>query len=456
MILKVLSLLVTAITATALALFAPQFDFTVGKAADPVQLAVTAKNLELICAGPAYRTGGESGTNVGSFDEIDAAAVIGTSGGGLLSQSISKTSPIFANQGAQGEGSTMLNANQTQLVASPRMNGLTAAACQRADNEQWLVGGDTTTGREALLLLANTGSVDSTVNLEIYSEAGQVKAPGLTGISVANHSTLVVPLASLIPKTKTFVTRVLSTGGAIAAFIQQKAVRGLSAQGVDLITPSSSGRIEFAKRIAIAGILVRGAKDALALQANADYLDLTPVLRVFVPGDQPATITGQIFGSNAKTFGTVVRETIAAKSVKDIPITGISDGDYAALIDANQEITASIRLVRTKGKQTDFTWLGAGEQFTNERTVTVPATGITKLAIVNPNSTATVVKLNGSTINIAASSTAVLKVENSSKVILSADLPIAANLIVDVSGAVANIPVLDYRNAGAKLKIRVR
>jgi hypothetical protein len=319
------------------------------------------------------------------------------------------------------------------------------------------VGGSAATGRETLLLLANPSLVDITVSLEVFSEGGPVQASGLSGISISAGTQTVVPLSSLIPETRTFVIHISSSSGAIAAWLQQRTVRGLLYAGVDFVSPATV----FAKSLVIPGVLIRGAADAAELKAaNRDYSDLTPVLRVFNPSESKATFTAQINGATEKTFGTVIQDSVSAKTVQDFEIPALANGDYSAFINADQNITASIRLVRTdktKAPNTDFTWLQAAETFVGSRQLTVPAAGISKLTIANPNQEPVNVTVNGVARVIAASSMVVIKVDNAKTVtIVAEDEPVAANLVVDVDGMVANLDMVNYKNLGGQVSVRVR
>ena len=57
------------------------------------------------------------------------------------------------------------------------------------------------------MVIKNVTKVDSTVTLEIFNERGRVTGSGMSGISVAAGKTTVIPLASYVPKTKTFTTQ---------------------------------------------------------------------------------------------------------------------------------------------------------------------------------------------------------------------------------------------------------
>jgi hypothetical protein len=422
-------------------LLAPNFEIQIGAVPTSASLDVKARDLNLVCPGSLFKAGGVQGTTLGNFEHVGNVAYVSqfnATGGAQVSGNDGVFTVTAAN-GVTGQGSALLNASQFQNAVGATLKGLAATNCQLPSNDIWLVGGSTTTGREALLILRNTTQVDSTVSLQIFSEAGSVEAPGLNGIAVVAGKTTVVPLAGVVPKTKSFVTHVTANGGAVAGWIQQRTVRGLSAGGVDYVSPSP----EFAKQQVIPGVFVRGSAQAAKLRAaNSDYDDLVPVLRVFVPGKTNATVTVQVVGENAKTFGTVVRSNVNAGSVADLEITGLKDGNYVALVSSDVEIQSAIRLSRvTATAAPDFTWIPAAEKFTGKRNLTVPSAGISKLCIYN-DETGLIEVLEvsaGSTYSFAGTAT-----------------PIYATLITDINGTVANLQVLDQKNAGGKVSVNVR
>ncbi|MFM6978337.1 MAG: DUF5719 family protein [Micrococcales bacterium] len=453
MIKQITALVGIAVAAAGITLL-PLGDFQTGLAPVAKPFEVQAKALSLICPGAAMNTGGANGTAVGVFDRLGAATISKTSTVGITASAVGGATLLTA-AGATEQGSSALNAGQIQSAASARLNGLLGASCQAPSAEHWLLGGDTSTGRETLLLLSNPSTVPATVNLEVYAEGGRVQASGLSGIAVSAGETQVVPLSSLIPETRAFAVQVQSRGASVGAWLQQRTVRGLLYAGADFISPLT----EFGKALSIPGILVRGAKDAAALIAiNDDYKDLIPALRVFNPTNKAATFTAQIFGANDKTFGTVIRDSVPANSVKDFSINGLADGDYAAFVTSDQNLSAAVRLPRsdkTKKPNTDFTWLQSAQLVTGSQQITVPNAGISKLSFTNSNNQSAAVTVNGVVVTLKAQGTTVLKVD-AGPVSIKTDGKVGANLVVDISGAITNLALVDYRNSGSRVSVRVR
>jgi len=427
----------------------------IGTAPAAKNFEVQAQALSLICPGAAMNTGGASGTAVGVFDRIGAASISKNSTVGISATDVGGATLISA-AGASDQGSAALNGGSLQNASSARLNGLLGSSCQAPSANHLLLGGDTGTGRETLLLLSNPSSVPATVNLKVFAEGGSVSASGLSGIAVSAGATQVVPLSSVIPETRAFAVEVQSRGAAVGAWLQQRTVRGLLYAGADFISPAT----EVSTELSIPGILVRGAKDAAALIAsNSDYEDLIPALRIYNPSAKAATFTAQIFGANDKTFGTVIRDTIPAHSTKDFNITGLADGDYAGFITSNQAVAAAVRLPRTdktKKPNTDFTWLQSAQQLAGNQQITVPAAGISKLSLTNSTNKTANILVNGSAVAIKAQGVVVLKVDAGAVNLKVIDGRVGANLVVDVSGAVTNLALVDYRNTGSKIAVVVR
>jgi hypothetical protein len=460
MIKRLIALIAIAAGIFSLIWFAPQFTLTIGELPKAEVLKVKAQDLNLVCPGGVYRTGGASGTKLGAFESIGAPDINSDFNGPAGTTMVIRGNLLTAVDpaGLAEQSSVLLNANQIQSVNTDGLTGLTGAACQRPTNSLWFIGGDTSTGRESLLIVKNVTKVDSTVNLEIFNERGLVTGSGMSGISVPAGKTTVIPLASYVPKTKTFVTHVVSRGGLVAAWIQQKTIRGLAAGGVDYVSPTSG----FGKTQAIPGVFVRGAADAAKLAANADFADLVPTLRVFVPGSKPATVTAQVIGSTATTYGTVVRHTIPAGTTADIALPGLSDGDFVAIVKSDEAVGSAIRLHRVFKKSVDFAWLTAAESHTGVVGFSVPTAGISKLSLANPSNSLIDLRLiqNGGTaanFKIPAAGQLTLKFAPGTKLELSGNAKaLLGTLIVDIDGSLAAVPLVDYKNPGGEVAVMVR
>jgi hypothetical protein len=445
----------------------------VGELADPSQVTAQARDLSLVCPGALFRAGGSTGTSL-SVSRTGSATLTGFFDGQpqltLVEQRLVQGAPLVSGlvndtlveaksitvqdpQGLAAQGSALLSATQVQKVAVSNLAGLASSNCIRPSSDAWLIGGDTSPGRETLIILSNPTSVDSTVNLEILGPGGPIVAPGLSSISVPKFKTTVIPISGLAPNLSTFAVHVVSSGGSLGTWLQVRTMRGLVAGGVELVGPA----VDAAKSLVVPGIFLRGTADAAKLvSANDAYADLTPMLRITSTSSKPATVTAQFLGTNDKTYGTVIQQVVAPNSTVDIAITGLADGDYVALIDSSEPVRAAIRLSRTKAKQTDFAWAPAVAPLTNRVVFNSPAGAITKLAIANPGKTTATVTVGTRTVTIAPAASVSLVATAGQSTAMKSSVPVAASQVIDVGGLVSVLPVLDYKNLGGVLKVLVR
>lgn len=482
MIIRITRFVLVAAVASAAVIYGTPQTFVKTPVVKPQVHDVSAKDLEVTCSGPVFVPGGKNQTSVSSFKtkgsasaSLSYSAKTGTSLEGYSAKPVtgfgvrqdlfkrlsgSSSFTVVDETGKNSQGSELLAVNQIQYVDEKSIKGLVAAPCLRPQSEFWLVGGSTAIGREALLILTNPTSIDSTVDLEIFTENGTSNSTGLSGISVPAKKTTVVPLSSFVLRAESIAVHVISRGGSITSLIQQKAVRGNSASGADYISPAPQA----STNSVIPGILIRGSKYSAKFRAAGDkYSDVQQMLRVFVPGTKDATITFQVLGTTSETFGTVLSVKAIAGKVTDFPITDLDDGDYFGILDSDVPVSSSVRLVRSRtisGPYTDFSWINPAEGFNTPRHIAVPKAGISKLSVTNPGDQPTTIsiKIGGETIKrtIGASSTEVIRATPGlSMGIIPSDQEVFANLVIDVDGRIGVIPVLDDKNISGQVKVSV-
>ena len=491
---KRISALLLVLAAIAAAFWLPDqqiFSLTVGSQPQSLVQQVKAKDLTLVCPG-AFEQSASSG-KVGSFTRLGAAAIdfasnlpagaslrqLALTGAGATSAALPSGGGALANMsasaavaitvadpnGVAAQNSTLLSAQNYQVASAAGVNGALGANCQRPASQQWFVGASTATGREALIILANPNSTDATVNLRLFGLNGAIDGAGLNAIAVAANRTVVLPLAGFAPDNALMALSVSAQGASIAAWVQQKTVRGTLAGGADLISPA----LEPAKQLVIPGLLKRGTSDAAALIAkNADYADLTPSVGVFVPGAGDANVTVQVIGTDAKTFGTVVQQTVSGGAAVSIPVTGLKDGNYSVFVSADQPVIAAVQLSRTltahatagQNSTTDFVWLNAILPETSKRNMPVPNSGVSKLSVATTSAGPAILTITGSgakqTISIAKQTSKVVSLTAGSVVSVSSDSPVSATMIVDFNSRIVAIPAVNFGNQGRTISVSVR
>lgn len=420
-----------------------------------------AADLRLACPGGLYQTGGTSGTSLTKIVHSGAAKIYSVGAPAPIGNA-TKFAVVAKHDdtGSAVQDSNWFTAMQLQKAATPSLGGLAATSCLQASADSTLIGGDTTTGHETLLSLVNPGKVDSSVRVVAYAPAGRLGGQDLTDLAVSAGTAQVISLNGLIPDAPTFSIRVLADGPGVAAFLQSRTVRGTRASGVDWIQSQPQ---QAAKKLLVPGILIRGASTAAALKKSSTaYSDLGLVLRVNNAGTKPAKISAQIFGENNSTFGTVISGSVAAQSTADFAITGIQDGNYAALVNANRAVSASVELVRVHGTSApviDFAWLPAVPAVSSAAIAT-PNSGIPEVSFANPGSAAVTISLSGagstSKLSVAAGGQTTIRVPNGSTVRYSSSSPVSATLVIDLDSTIAAIPLINQGNLPVSTSVTVR
>jgi hypothetical protein len=321
-----------------------------------VRVVPTPADMVRVCPGATLRLGEESGQNAGVPVAVGEPEVV-ASGGDTDVQD----APLPESEAGSGGTAAaprvlsvapgddaLLGGAQSQDVDARDLVGFAAAACTEPTGSAWLVGGATTVGRAAVLMLANPTAVAATVDLTIYGETGLIAAPGLSGIEVPPGTQRALSLAGYAPGLAAPVVHVEARGGRVVATVQHSVVRGLAASGVEIVgaTPPP------ARHLTIPGVRVLdsvGVNRALAL---ADWEDVAPVLRVLVPGDEPAALRISVVPIDPEHEGASFELEVDAGRVTEVPLDagetstghGLEDGIYTVTVESDVPVVAAARV----------------------------------------------------------------------------------------------------------------
>jgi len=446
---RLLSLLLVLGLAAALATFGQFPALQVGATNEAKQIAVEPKQPQLICAGPVYVNGGDTGLKLGNFTQSGLTSITGIDSTATITIAAAGFRALEGRSAAAKD----FNAIQSQRASQKLASGLAASNCMPGQNDAWFVAGDNSVGREALLILVNPSKVDASVSLQLLGTDGSIQGTGLSGISAPAEKVTVLPLAAFAPKSATFAVQVSSRGAALGMWLQQKTIRGLTPGGLDLVGPTPQAQ----KVVQIPGLFIRTAEKLATLAAgDADYGDTKTYLRVVAPGKQDAVFTAQVQGANGTNFGTVIQGTVPAGSVRDFELTDLADGNYIVQVTSNEPIMASASFNRIGAAEPDLAWAPAVEPTKLDTGFTTAPGAVSKLSILNPGSKSGSFTINGSTQTIPAESNVVITLAASTSYRLSSTVPVAASTVIDVASAIAVVPVLDYRSVTGQLKVLVR
>ena len=261
------------------------------------------------------------------------------------------------------------------------LRGLAAVTCQAPSSDQWLVGASTLVGRTSVLNLSNPSTTPATVNLELYGDKGQIKAPGSRGLSIGAGQTRSLVLAGLAPQQAALAVHVSSTGGPVTATVQQSVLRGLTPGGVDYLGPTGQP----GTRQVIPGVSLRGG--AAAARLGSGFEDAAPTLALAVPGAQDAVVQVRVYGKNGQQAMDKGVVNAPAGTVTQVPLSGLPDGDYTIAVSADVSVTAAVRATRgTVAKDpTDFAWVPASAPLSTDQVMTVPVGATSSLQFGAPS-----------------------------------------------------------------------
>ena len=317
----------------------------------------------IVCAGDVVGYIGDSAT----ISSISATTRVMTGGETiteLVMDSSTNGSAITNSGGSLYAAATEYGSVKTESVA-----GYLATECGDPLNDQWLIGGSTTTGRDTIMTISNGSDVEARIDLEIWGSAGKVDAPGSQGIVIPARSQRSYSVAGFAPDEASPVIHLLSNGAAVWATLQTTVVRGLVPGGLDRIGPVSAPTTS----VSFPVLNVPTEKSIGKLLVDEAYSDVVAALRFLVPGDSDATITITLdpYGEGDSQ---VVTASIPAGSTLDLPITELSAGDWAVSVESDQPIVAAARVGFHDASNgiTDLAWASSAPAQTGIASVLVP------------------------------------------------------------------------------------
>ena len=482
MIFRIVSFISVAAVLAAGLVFAPKVDVKVSFDSASGSYSVKPADLQLVCPGPLFRSGGDSGTNLSVIERWGSADLFYTADGtGQLEQkSIPESSVSNIELGGSrvfgssslGDGASLTNLNSdqsasqgslviagssTQLAAISSMRGLAAASCQQPANDFTIVGGSTLAGRESLMVLTNPSPIDATADLRVFTDLGEVKVSGLSGISVPAQSTTTVSLASFAPTVPSLAVQVLSQGAKLAGWIQARAVSGTQARGVDWISPNPQA----SELMVLPGLVIRGTKVINEAVGEQEKSDAGHALRIFAPDG--ANVTVQVVSSKADVFGAVFTGIIESGTVSDFPIAELKDGDYSVFVSSDKPVFSALRVARGNSDATprlDFAWLSPAEELVSDRAVAIRAEGDSILVLANSGTASATVSIqtlrSGATEKVLVPALGTATLNLSRPVSISKAAGVFATVVVLIEGQISDLDIRDPKNLGSEVKVRFR
>jgi hypothetical protein len=430
--------------------------------APSVEVLPVSAAQQLVCPGSMLRLSDQSGANATATSPTGVAGVTAASTAGVAAETFFAASDAGSGTTAgaphiltapNSEATTLTAGAQAQAENSEDLFGLAAASCEPATAESWLVGGATTTGRSTLVTLNNPTAVAASVDLEVFSEAGPVASPGLTGISVEPGTQRVLSLAGFAPQAASPVVHVTSTGGSVVASLQQTTVRGIEAGGIDAVVATAAPDT----RIDIPGVVIAGSEAVASRLGAIGFEDLKATLRVYAPGTELQTARVEVTPEDGvNTEGTSFEIELQGGTVTDLPIDDLVDGAYTVSVETETPAVAAVRVATVGSDQianrTDFAWLAAAPKLTAEALVAVPSGINANIHLANTGTadrtiSLTPISADGTAgvprdVSIVAGAAAALSVESGSSYLLTGYDSVAASISTTMDGGVAGYTVV--------------
>lgn len=384
-----------AVVAVAGATLLPLPDFAIGAPAQTV--TPVPADQQRVCPGPLLQLAADAG-------EATRPSAVGTptfassaEGADVDITSLKPDADTASREQAPQVASvaTPRNATKPPLFAAAQMQtadaddlaGLAAAACAEPAADTWLVAGSTALGQTSLVLLSNPSEVDATVDLTVFTETGTVDAPGAAGILVPARSQKVVPLAGLVPSAAATVVRVQTTGGQVAATLQQSFEQGIQPRGAELAGPTGGP----ARQQIVPGVTITST-DAIQGEQSAEGVGFAfPVVRLLAPGQADAQVTVGAVGETGTAVGNSYATTVKAGQVAEIPLDHLKDGSYTVTVNSNVPVVAAVRTSVIGTKARDFTWFASAQELQDDLLASIPSGADATIHFANAGETDTTV-----------------------------------------------------------------
>ncbi|MDO5727017.1 MAG: DUF5719 family protein [Bowdeniella nasicola] len=325
-----------------------------------------------------------------------------------------------------GAGEPQLAGSTISINDGGDLRGLSAAPCIAPSSDMWLLGGATTVGSSATLVMTNAGQTTASVAVELLSERGPLPQTATTRTVAAGASESLV-LEGIGSEVERLAVHLTTSGGEVAAAVQYHGLSGITPQGSGVITPSAPA----ARSLYIPGV-----------QLSGDEGD--DVVRLVNPHEETTTVSVQLLGKDGTlTLPGASDIPIDAHSVQDLSLTGVDAGDYTVMITASEPLVAGVQL-DTPGDEDRHahTWLPT---ITPAPTLLVPVVDDHDLSaqvqLTNPSDTAVDVtavtigtngeEASGNSMTLKAHTTTNVEIAPGTRAVrLEADSPIVAATVL--------------------------
>lgn len=309
----------------------------------PQTLVVPAGGQPIAPAGPVAVGAvveGSPGSPAGRATLGGRRLTVGDSPFGLLTSPRASAGPVSL-QASRSAAAPAMSAVQLGLARQGDQRGLSALSCSVAATQTWLVGGGTQAGRRGHLLLANPAATPAAVDVVVHGPGGPIEAPAGTGVVVPPEAQLALRLDALAPDLDTAAVLVRARSGRVIASLHDNWVRGVTPSGVDDVSAAAPA----ARRQVVPGISV-APPGGQQVPETATAPGAVAV-RVVNPGSAEVVAGVRLLGEAGPVVLPGAVLTLGPGEVRDLPLSTVPPGVYAAVVEADAPVVAGAVVGRT-------------------------------------------------------------------------------------------------------------
>ena len=318
------------------------------------------------------------------LDEEEAAQARGAADDGLTGRTAKvgtvdklDTEQVF-NLQPLGQLPSWGSAMRSYQAKDGDLAGLAAMSCQAPASNWRFTGLQSTAGSTSVLHLANPTHTPAQASIQLRGPDGLIDTSTLQDLVVAPGESRTVVLGGYAVGLDSFSANVTSVGGKITAYVQQGALRGLTPSGVDLVAANASATTTQV----IPGVWI-GSKENRDKLAAADA-SLVPQLHVAATGSSGAGFTVKVLGKDGEVSASLGENlAVASDATALVPLDSLPAGTYAIVVEADQPVTATVRMVRGADPKnpSDMAWAASSETLSGSQAMPLPANGQAQFAL---------------------------------------------------------------------------
>lgn len=299
-----------------------------------------------------------------------------------------------------------------ERIGTGDLAGLAALTCAPTAREQWLVGGATTLGSSARLVLSNPAGTSVSASIAVYTPVGESAQE--TSVVLGPGAQRELLLEAIEPEMPGLAVRIKASGAGVSAALQDSRLTGFLPAGSDWVTASALGT-SLAVPVPSATDSESSGRVALVAPTGAEVT----LAMTSVAGDVPW------LGQST--------HTLAPGVLTELPIPAAEGG--VVTIEATAPVAASsfTRIARESATGDaqpayDFAWSAAQNNAENRRrAVVIPALGESTLLAYSPQPGTYEFMAGGQTweVDIASGGVTRVPIEAAAGTVLSSDAAVS-------------------------------